>query len=177
MSTSIFEATKYVQFGGLIYRQGAGDIKGEQVEIDDDHVLKELAMGRHPQEKIRGTKIHEPMSNLFNCFRPVRLSEGVEKYVTAFIKGEDFEDMIKADAKELGIDTAGMSVYAITKSVTMARAKGNEPEGDEEKLEDLNMTQLKDLAAELEIEDFHKFKKAELIKAIETKTLEKATEE
>jgi hypothetical protein len=185
MSESTFVTTKYCQFGGLAHQPGDANNQGELMSMGDSSVFNELEMGRHPEEVIRGKKkdgkpVHTPMSNLFNCFAPVELSETVEPFVTEFLKGGDYEEMMRAEAKNLGIDTADMSIKAIRISVMMKKAKAEEPEIGEEKedLNDLTVPQLKDKAAELEVPDFDKIKlKADLIAAIEAKQVQDAEEE
>jgi hypothetical protein len=184
MSESTFVTTKYCQFGGLAHQPGDANNQGELMVMGDSSVFKELEMGRHPVEKVRGKKkdgkaVHTPMSNLFNCFAPVELSETVEPFVTEFLKGGDYEAMMRAEAKSLGIDMEGMSITAIRIAVMMKKAKAEEPGIGEEKenLEDLTVSQLKDRAAEIEVPDFDKIKlKADLIAAIEAKQVQDAEE-
>jgi hypothetical protein len=185
MSESTFETTKYCQFGGIAHQPGDPNNQGELMIMSDGAVFNELEMGRHPQEQIRGKKrdgkpVHTPMSNLFNCFRPVELSEAVEPFVTEFLKGGDYEAMMKAEAEKMGIETQDMTIKAMRIAVTMKKAKAEEAEIGEEKenLEELTVPQLKEKAAELEVEDFDKIKKkADLIAAIETKQVQDAENE
>jgi hypothetical protein len=184
MSESTFVTTKYCQFGGIAHQPGDANNQGELMIMGDSSVFKELEMGRHPDETIRGKKkdgkpVHTPMSNLFNCFEPVELSETVEPFVTEFLKGGDYEAMMRAEAKNLDIDTQDMSITAIRIAVMMKKAKADGGEEEEkEDLNDLTVSQLKDRAAELEVPDFDKIKlKADLIKAIEAKQIADAASE
>jgi hypothetical protein len=146
--------------------------------MGDSSVFKEMEMGRHETEKIRGKKkdgkpVHTPMSNLFNCFEPVELSETVEPFVTEFLKGGDYETMMRAEAKTLDIDTDKMSITAIRIAVMMKKVKADGGEEEEkENLNELTVPQLKDKAALFEVPDFDKIKlKPDLIKAIEAKQI------
>jgi hypothetical protein len=184
MSESTFVTTKYCQFGGIAHQPGDANNQGELMVMGDSSVFKELEMGRHPEDIIRGKKkdgkpVHTPMSNLFNCFSPVELSETVEPFVTEFLKGGDYEAMMRAEAKALNIDTDKMSITAIRIAVMMKKAKADGSEDEEkENLNELTVTQLKDKAAELEVPDFDKIKlKADLIGAIEAKQIQDAENE
>lgn len=178
MSESTFVTTKYCQFGGIAHQPGDANNQGELMIMSDGAVFNELEKGRHEVETIRGKKkngkpVHTPMSNLFNCFSPVELSEDVEPFVNEFIAGGDYKALMEAEAKNLGIDTKDMSIKAIRISVTMKKAKADDSEEEEtEDLNDLTVPQLKDRAADIEVPDFDKIKlKADLIAAIEAKQI------
>jgi hypothetical protein len=185
MSESTFVTTKYCQFGGLAHQPGDANNQGELMVMSDAAVFNEIELGRHPDEKIRGKKyngkeVNTPMSNLFNCFAPVELSEAVEPFVTEFLKGGDYEAMMKTEAEKMGVDTEDMPIKAIRIALTMKKAKAEEPGIGEEKenLEELTVPQLKERAADLEVPDFDKIKKkADLIAAIEAKQVQDAENE